>query len=115
MLDFRVASSRGTFDLEVAFGAPAGATTVIVGESGAGKTSILRLAAGLDQPHAGHIALDGQVYADTGAGIAVPAWRRDVGYLAQGLIGQAQGHSRERARWAVALRSSPRWQDSWSR
>jgi molybdate transport system ATP-binding protein len=83
VLDFRVASSRGTFALEVAFAAPAGATTVIVGESGAGKTSILRLAAGLDQPHAGHIALDGEVYADTGAGIAVPAWRRDVGYLAQ--------------------------------
>ncbi len=83
MLDFRVASSRGSFDLEVAFDAPAGATTVIVGESGAGKTSVLRLAAGLDQPHAGRIALDGAVYADPAAGIAVPAWRRDIGYLAQ--------------------------------
>ena len=83
MLDFQVASSRGTFELAVAFGAPAGATTVIVGESGAGKTSILRLAAGLDHPHAGRITLDDEAYADPAAGIAVPAWRRDIGYLTQ--------------------------------
>ena len=83
MLDFQVVSHRGEFELDVGFRAPAGATTVIVGESGAGKTSILRLAAGLDHPDAGHIRLDGEVYADTAAGVAVPAWRRDVGYVAQ--------------------------------
>ena len=83
MLDLRVRSRRGEFELDVAFEAPAGATTVIVGESGAGKTSILRLAAGLDHPDAGHIRLDGEVYADTADGVAVPAWRRDVGYVAQ--------------------------------
>ena len=83
MLDLRVASRRGEFDLEVAFEAAAGATTVIVGESGAGKTSILRLAAGLDQPLEGHILLDGEVYADAAARIAVPAWRRNVGYVSQ--------------------------------
>jgi molybdate transport system ATP-binding protein len=83
VLDLRVRSRRGEFELDVAFEAPAGATTVIVGESGAGKTSILRLASGLDHPDAGHIRLDGEVYADTADGVAVPAWRRDVGYVAQ--------------------------------
>jgi molybdate transport system ATP-binding protein len=82
VLDFRIASRRGEFALDVAFEAPAG-TTVIVGESGAGKTSILRLAAGLDQPDSGQIRLDGEVYADPAAGVAVPAWRRDIGYVAQ--------------------------------
>jgi molybdate transport system ATP-binding protein len=67
----------------VAFEAPAGATTVLVGESGAGKTSVLRLAAGLDQPESGRIRLGDEVLADPGAGIAVPPWRRDVGYVAQ--------------------------------
>src|SRR5688572_17910313 len=83
VLDLRVASRRGEFELDVAFQAPAGATTVIVGESGAGKTSILRLAAGLDAPSGGRIALDDDVYADPGAGIVVPPWRREVGYVAQ--------------------------------
>lgn len=85
MLELRVSSRRngGGFALEAAFEAPSGATTVIVGESGAGKTSVLRLAAGLDRPYAGRIVLDGEVYADAEAGIHRPAWRRDVGYLPQ--------------------------------
>jgi molybdate transport system ATP-binding protein len=120
MLDLQVVSRRGEFRLEVAFEAPAGATTVVVGESGAGKTSLLRLAAGLDQPQDGHIRLDGEAYAEPQAGVAVPAWRRDVGYVAQDYalfphltVGQnvgfglkAKGASREevRARVADALR-----------
>ncbi len=83
MLDVRLRSRRGAFELDVAFEAPDAATTVLVGESGAGKTSILRLAAGLDHPEAGRIALDGEVYADAEAGIAIPPWQRDIGYVAQ--------------------------------
>jgi molybdate transport system ATP-binding protein len=58
-------------------------TTVIVGESGAGKTSVLRLAAGLDRPVTGRIVLDGEVYTDTAADIHMPPWRRSVGYVSQ--------------------------------
>ncbi|MBA3894128.1 MAG: ABC transporter ATP-binding protein [Gemmatimonadales bacterium] len=83
MLELDVRSRRGGFALEAGFHAPAGSTTVIVGESGAGKTTLLRLAAGLDQPDRGRIVLDGVVYAAPEAGIAVPPWRRDVGYVPQ--------------------------------
>ena len=83
MLEFRAASLRGEFHLDVAFAAPAGATTVIVGESGAGKTSLLRLAAGLDRPDEGRIVLDGTVFTDTDSGVHLPPWRRDVGYASQ--------------------------------
>jgi molybdate transport system ATP-binding protein len=83
VLELDVLSRRGGFELQAGFLAEPGSTTVIVGESGAGKTSLLRLAAGLDQPERGRIVLDGEVYAEPDAGIAVPAWRRDVGYVAQ--------------------------------
>jgi molybdate transport system ATP-binding protein len=83
VLELSVHSRRGEFELDIAFDAPDGATTVIVGESGAGKTSLLRIAAGLDRPAAGRVTLDGEVYTDTEAGIHVPAWRRDLGYLSQ--------------------------------
>jgi molybdate transport system ATP-binding protein len=83
VLELDVLSRRGDFELQARFLAEPGATTVIVGESGAGKTTLLRLAAGLDRLERGRIILDGQVYADPDAGIAVPAWRRDVGYVAQ--------------------------------
>jgi molybdate transport system ATP-binding protein len=83
VLELDVLSRRGGFQLQAGLTATPGSTTVIVGESGAGKTTLLRLAAGLDQPERGRIVLDGKVYADPDAGIAVPAWRRDVGYVAQ--------------------------------
>jgi molybdate transport system ATP-binding protein len=83
VLTLDVVSRRGGFELRAGFAAERGLTTVIVGESGAGKTTLLRLAAGLDQPEHGRIALDDTVYADPGGGIRVPAWQRDIGYVAQ--------------------------------
>ena len=83
MLELRVVSRRGEFELDAAFDAADGATTVIVGESGAGKTTLLRIAAGLDRPAVGRVVLAGEVYTDTEAGIHVPPWRRDLGYLSQ--------------------------------
>ena len=83
MLELDVVSRHGGFELRAGFMAERGVTTVIVGESGAGKTSLLRLAAGLDQPERGRIVLDGKVYVDPDVGILVPAWQRDVGYVAQ--------------------------------
>ena len=83
MLELRVASRRGEFELELALHARAGSTTVIVGESGAGKSSALRLAAGLDRPARGRIVVDGEVYDDSATNIHVPPWRRNVGYVSQ--------------------------------
>jgi len=83
LLDLLVGSRRGEFELGLALQARDGSTTVIVGESGAGKTSVIRLAAGLDRPVTGRIVLDGEVYTDTAADIHVPPWRRSVGYVSQ--------------------------------
>jgi molybdate transport system ATP-binding protein len=77
------ASRRGALELEVAFAAPARATTVLVGESGAGKTSTLRILAGLDLPKRGRLALDEEVWLDSETGRCIPAWERDIGYVSQ--------------------------------
>ena len=83
MLDARLAKRRDAFALDVAFQAQAGSTTVLVGESGAGKTSVLRLLAGLDQLDEGVVTVDGEPYADSALGLHVPSWRREIGYVAQ--------------------------------
>ncbi len=45
---------------DVSFSLEAGAACAIVGPSGSGKTTLLGLCAGLDQPSAGSVALDGR-------------------------------------------------------
>jgi molybdate transport system ATP-binding protein len=71
------------FLLDVSFEVAPAETLVLVGESGAGKTTVLRLLAGLDEPDEGSIRLQGEAYFEKDAGVSVPAWRRDVAYLSQ--------------------------------
>ncbi len=59
--------------------------TVIFGPSGAGKTSLLDLIAGLRRAKSACIALDGRVLADTARRVFVPAHERSIGYVPQDL------------------------------
>lgn len=59
----------------------AGSRTVIVGRSGSGKTSLLRLIAGFEMPDAGSVRLNGRLLAGDGA--RVPAHQRGIGYVTQ--------------------------------
>jgi len=55
----------------------------LFGPSGAGKTSILNMVAGLLRPDRGRIVVEGQVLFDSEAGIDLPCERRRVGYIFQ--------------------------------
>jgi molybdate transport system ATP-binding protein len=60
-----------------------GGVTALFGRSGAGKTSIINMIAGLLRPDRGQIVLDGEIIDDTAAAIHVPAYRRRIGYVFQ--------------------------------
>ncbi len=72
----------GAFALDVRFESE-GRLTALFGRSGAGKTSIINLVAGLIRPDEGLIAVDGTVLVDTARRIFVPRHRRRVGYVFQ--------------------------------
>jgi molybdate transport system ATP-binding protein len=72
----------GGFTLEAAFES-AGRLTALFGSSGAGKTSLVNLIAGLSRPDAGRIAVDGSVLVDTAARRFAPSHRRRIGYVFQ--------------------------------
>jgi molybdate transport system ATP-binding protein len=59
--------------------------TGIFGPSGAGKTSLLDLIAGLRKPASARIALNDRVLTDTVAGVLMPPRLREIGYVPQDL------------------------------
>jgi len=68
--------------LDLALSHPA---TGLFGSSGAGKTSLVEIIAGLRRPRTGRFLLDGEVLSDAATGTFVPPERRGIGYLPQDL------------------------------
>ena len=62
-----------------------GSVTAIFGPSGAGKTSLLDLIAGLRSAASAFIQLGEHVFADSEKGICLPAKKRNIGYVPQDL------------------------------
>ena len=75
---------RGARTIAARF-ATTGGITALFGPSGAGKTSVLDMVAGLLRPDAGRIAVGGEVLFDSAAGIDLPPERRRCGYVFQDL------------------------------
>ena len=72
----------GNFSLEAAFTSEGG-VTALFGRSGSGKTSLIRIIAGLTRAMEGRVVLDGDVLADTARGTFLPPHRRRFGYVFQ--------------------------------
>ena len=66
-----------------AFNCEPGRLLALVGPSGAGKTSMLRILAGLMRPTRGRVAVGGEVWCDTEQGVFLPPQRRHVGLVFQ--------------------------------
>jgi ABC-type sulfate/molybdate transport systems ATPase subunit len=75
---------RRDFTVRAALTVAPGERLALFGSSGAGKTTVLEMIAGLVAPRRGRIALNGRALTSTSApAIAVPPWRRRVGLLRQ--------------------------------
>ncbi len=79
----RVRLPLAHFELDMSFEAQAGATGIF-GPSGAGKTTVLELIAGIRRPTAGRIVIDHSAVDDVGALTHVRPRDRQVGYVPQG-------------------------------
>jgi len=77
-----VEKQLGAFALAARFSV-AGRVAALVGPSGAGKTTVVNMIAGLVTPDRGSIVLDDATLFDAADGIDVPPYRRRIGYVFQ--------------------------------
>jgi molybdate transport system ATP-binding protein len=82
-LDIAIRLSCPAFDSLAELQLRAGETTVLLGPSGGGKSTLLRALAGLERPRAGRIALNSNVWFDSRKGIHLPPRQRKAGLMFQ--------------------------------
>jgi molybdate transport system ATP-binding protein len=82
-LRLEASTALGALRLHVELEVPPGRCLALAGPSGAGKTSVLRVAAGLLRPGEGLVEANGETWLDTRRGVDLPAERRRCGYVFQ--------------------------------
>lgn len=76
-------TTLGDLRLDVELAVERRACLALAGPSGAGKTTVLRVAAGLLRPAQGRVQAGRETWLDTAGGVDVPADRRRCGYVFQ--------------------------------
>jgi molybdate transport system ATP-binding protein len=82
-LQVQVSKRLKYFSLDIEFDCPDERTLVMIGPSGGGKTTLIRMVAGLERPDAGRIVYNGETWFDSSRGICLPPQKRSVGYVFQ--------------------------------
>lgn len=83
MLKIHAQKRRKDFTLDVAIEVPTPGVVALFGRSGCGKTTLVDIVAGLLEPDAASIEIDGTILDDTRARRRVPAEDRRIGYVFQ--------------------------------
>jgi len=71
------------FDIDISCECRDSSMLVMIGPSGGGKTTIIRMLAGLEQPDEGSIVYNNDIWFDSSAGIDVSPQKRKLGYVFQ--------------------------------
>jgi len=74
-------TATNSFELDIDIDIPGQGITAIFGESGSGKTSLLRCIAGLEKKASGCLIVNGELWQD--ASMFVPTHKRSLGYVFQ--------------------------------
>lgn len=103
-------SASGRLHLDVEASIVKGSFVALFGPSGAGKTTILRMLAGLTPPDSGRIVVEGNTWFDARARINLPPQERAIGFVFQDYALFPNLTVRENIAYAVGKNES-RWVD----
>ena len=76
-------TADGPLALDVDFECAQGSFVSLFGKSGSGKTTILRMIAGLTEPAEGFIQVEDEIWLDTSKKIHLPPHKRKLGFVFQ--------------------------------
>jgi molybdate transport system ATP-binding protein len=79
----KLLSSSGEFTLSLDISIPEGELVAFFGASGTGKTTSLRMIAGLTAPDCGYLQVKGNVWLDSAKKVQLPVNQRPVGFVFQ--------------------------------
>lgn len=82
-MEINITRRQGEFTVDAAFTGALSGVTALYGPSGAGKTSVINMVAGLIKPDKGHISVNGLCIFDSDHGIDLPPEKRRIGYVFQ--------------------------------
>ena len=102
MIEVAFAHRQGDFALDVSFASEA-RLVALFGPSGAGKTTVLNVIAGLIRPARARVIVGGRTLTDTQSGALVPPHRRRIGYV----FGSSQVRCRRAVNSGDRLRARP--------
>lgn len=83
MLKLNFTQRLGDFKLDINTDISTNGITALFGISGAGKTSLLNVIAGLTKPDKGQVIFNDTVFVDTLANTFIPTKKRNIGYVFQ--------------------------------
>lgn len=79
----KLLGAEGKFQLKINEEIPKEKLSILFGKSGAGKSTILRILAGLTKPDSGEIVVDGEVWFSSAKKIDLPPQKRSIGFVFQ--------------------------------
>ncbi|NOH81107.1 molybdenum ABC transporter ATP-binding protein ModC [Vibrio sp. RE86] len=82
-LVIRYTQTLGELEFDIDLTLPEKGITAVFGRSGAGKTSLINVVAGLKQPNSGLVQVNGVTLFDSDHGVNIPVHKRNVGYVFQ--------------------------------
>lgn len=108
MLECRVKRQLRDFELDVFLTALEGEITVLKGDNGSGKSTILRMIAGLLNPDEGYIRIGDMVVCDVSSQKEIPIQKRKIGYILQNpMVFPHMTVKKKRGVWALLAFSWP--------